>query len=663
VSLPISVMKGESAPIYPLPWSPELLSSVMQESMFSDVFAQLESRFNPSHSRTGIHDPSARVAAISTVDKEIDGAMQFVRSLLTRRNALVPISLLPPEILARVFHFLVLEEPPLSRGRSLGWIRVTHVCQHWRQVALDDSSLWARIWGVPTNTKWISEMLARAKNAPLDIEFNAVTAESLLMISPHLSQTRQLRFHTSCMSMFPSENVRGIYSREAPVLEHFEFTVNAYHAITFRDMLFKGHAPRLRTFTLSRVVIPWSFIPRGQLTELKIACPHEGGDFPGNLNQLIDLLVNCPALEILALDSCLPSQLTELPHGRTIHLPHLSRLRLRGSTSHILNMLKILKLPSSTTLHLNCTSEITSLHNNPEGFLLAVISAQFQSPVPVEFKSLSVTIWDYRTKSLNITASTFPSTLRNRQIQNLEGDIVGNTELVLSFDKLSITGFSTVLFEKACKMLPISNLEFISMSVMNMIDINWVELFSCCTNVTTMQATGRGASSLVRALTAPTVTNDGSSKEGRKRNPDDRESTPVQPASTVAHAHAAIFPKLKFLGLSELNFDGGILFDVFKRGLQQRMAASGAPLKLLRISDCNISTEHADDLQKLAQGFHWDKNVLGIVDGFENFDHYEQDLYDSGEDVFVGHDTALHDLDSDGWDDYTDDWDDYSDGL
>jgi hypothetical protein len=499
-------------------------------------------------------------------------------------------------------------------------------------------------------------MLARAKNAPLDI---AVTVEALLMILPHLSHTRQLRLHS--LSKLHYDSVREIHSWEAPALEHFEFTVHTYSPIAFRDlggnMLFKGHAPRLRTFALSRVVIPWSLIPRGQLTQLKIACPNEDVDSPGDLNQLIDLLVNCPALEILELYSCLPSQLTELPHGRTINLPHLSRLWLCGSTSRIMNMLKMLKLPSSTTLHSKCISKITSIHNDSEGLLLAVISAHFQSPVPVEFKSLTVTI-RYMTNPLNITASTFPSTLQNRQTQNFEGDIVGHTELVLSFDMLSNPGHSTDLLEKACKMLPISNLEFISMSAMNTMDINWVELFSCCTNVTTMQAIGHGTSSLVRALTAPTVTNSGSSKESRKGKHNDRESALIQPASTVAHAHAAIFPKLQFLGSTELNFaegkhNSGILFDVFERGLQQRMAASGAPLKLLRISNCNISTEHADDLQKLVHDFHWDEDE-GIIDGFENVDHYEQDLYDSGEGVFLGHGTALRDSDSDRWDIYTD---------
>ncbi|KAI0277170.1 hypothetical protein BGY98DRAFT_900306, partial [Russula aff. rugulosa BPL654] len=100
----------------------------------------------------------------------IDAARESIRSLLTRRNTLVPISVLPPEILARVFHLLVRKEPPFcGRRKNLGWIRVTHVCRHWRQVALGDSSLWSKISGMLANTKWISEMLARAKNAPLDI--------------------------------------------------------------------------------------------------------------------------------------------------------------------------------------------------------------------------------------------------------------------------------------------------------------------------------------------------------------------------------------------------------------------------------------------------------------------------------------------------------------
>ena len=252
----------------------------MQASIFSDIIAQIESRLNPGHSRTGFSDPSARVAALSTLDKGVDAARQFLCSLLTRHNTLVPISVLPDEILSRVFHFLVLEAPPLS-GRP--WIRITHVCRRWRQVAIDDSSLWARIWGIPTNTKWMSEMLARAKNVPLEIEFDDVGMSSpgaLPMIVQHLSHTRELSLHN--LSLYHFRNIQEIFSWEAPALERLELTAiqTVYSPFGFWEvggnMLFKGHAPRLRTISLIKVVIPWSLVPRGQLKHLKIDGPNEG---------------------------------------------------------------------------------------------------------------------------------------------------------------------------------------------------------------------------------------------------------------------------------------------------------------------------------------------------------------------------------------------------
>ena len=591
----------------------------MQASVFSDVFAQIESRYNSSHSLTSIHDFGAHAAAISILNKGIDVTKQFLHTLLTRRNSHLPIFILPPEILARIFHLLVLDEPLLLGRRNLGWIGVTHVCWHWRQVALDDSSLWARIRGTTVNTKWILELLVRAKNVPLDIEFNLNTVmraspEKLLIILPHLSHTRHLRFHGLSKPHF--DDVQEICSLEAPALEYFELTAITKFSMTFRDlgenMLFKGHSPRLRTLSLSRVVIPWSIIPRGQLTHLKIAYFDEDVHSPGDLNQLIDLLVNCPALEILALESCLPSQLAEFPHGQTIHLPHLSHLHLCDSTPRISNMLKMFKLPSSTTLHLDCIPSITS--NGSEGLLLPVISAQLQTPTTVEFKSLAATIGYFWASSLRIIASTSPPALRDHQTQKFGGDIEGNAKLVLSFNMQLGSGRTNDLFEQACKMLPISNLEFISVSAINTtdaIDINWVELFSCCPNVSTMLVNGHGTSSLVQALTAPTVTNAGSSRElkGRwKWKCDDRESTLVQPVSTMEHVHAGIFPKLKILGLTDLDFSEGkhpsnILFNVLERGLQQRMAASGAPLKLLRIIDCDICAEYISNLKKLVQDF------------------------------------------------------------
>jgi hypothetical protein len=83
--------------------------------------------------------PGHVLRPFSAVDEEIDAVMHLLQSL---RNAMAPISLLPPEVLSQIFHFLSLMDEPLgySRKKKLGWIIVTHVCWLWRQVAIDDSS-------------------------------------------------------------------------------------------------------------------------------------------------------------------------------------------------------------------------------------------------------------------------------------------------------------------------------------------------------------------------------------------------------------------------------------------------------------------------------------------------------------------------------------------
>jgi hypothetical protein len=608
-------------------------------SVFSDVSARVESRFN--HFRSVIHDPSARVAAISTVDREVDAAMRLIHSL---RNALAPISLLPPELLARVFHFLSLEEPPYSRNQDLGWIRATHVCRFWRQVALGDSSLWARISGIPTNAEWISETFARARNARLDFDIDfhrTLNPEVLLMFPPHISHTRTLRLtfypHISHprelrprgLSKSHSENFRCICFQEAPALEHFELRVLSTHPINYWDlsgtMLFNGRAPMLRTFSLFRASIPWSLIPRGQLTQLEISHSYyrlPTSDVPshGDLNQLIDLLVNCPELEVLVLESCLPSQLIHVPYGQTIHLPHLFRLRLGGSSSRITNFLKSLKLPTSTTLQLHCTRA------RNDNLLLAAVSAHLQSSVPVEFKKLRVNLNCMR--AFEVSASTSLPKSKISQSQDFESYV--DEEFVLSFDKIPS---EDLIIEHVCKMLPISNLEFLSIWAPSPFDRVCPEPFRRCHGVTTVQATGRGASSFVRALTTPKLADTGRGLKRKKLGHYNGDGTSVQLATrTALRAQAPIFPKLKFLSLQKLNFcenkpldslsgPPSILFDVVQNGLRQRKVDYRAPLDMLCIDNCSISTKQAYALQRHVKKLLWDGKGW---DGYED----RQSLWD-----------------------------------
>jgi hypothetical protein len=202
-------------------------------------------------------------------------------------------------------------------------------------------------------------------------------------------------------------------------------------------------------------------------------------------------------------------------------------------------------------------------------------------------------------------------------------------EFLLSFNELPELGLWTDLVERVCKMLPISNVQCLSISSRDIVDsINWVDLFKRCTKVTAMQAIGRGTTSLVRALTTK-LTNmrpgGPRSGKGRKMRGNNRDGTPAQPArSTAPHAQAPIFPKLTSLSLMEMDFSekehpSGILFDVVEKGLRQRRSAYRAPLKTLEIEKCAISARRAKALEKLVQGFHWDGEEV-IRDEFEDFD-------------------------------------------
>jgi hypothetical protein len=544
--------------------------------------------------------PRARAAALSEIDDQIDIAGRLARSLLVHRNAFAPIFVLPPELLLLIFRAHALAEPPWwsdAQTQKLGWIRVTHVCRHWRQVALNDSLLWAKISGFPTSTEWISETLDRAGNALLVVDLSGAPGrETLSIFSSHFSHTREFRLRT--LSLRHIDSIRGICDQEAPALEHFELGLAIASPIAFqrlvRTTFFKGRAPKLRTFSFSQVVIPWSLIPRGQLTQLKITLIDETPTpLVGDSRQLVDLLIDCPALEILVLEFCLPSGLMQFSHGKAIHLPRLSRLCLGGSCSRVAGLLNMLRPASSTTLHLCCIPEITLPHS--VYLILPLVSAQFHDPAPVEFKGFRI-ILNYSEPSMVIIASTAYTTLKTCPSDLSEGGMDGDVELALSFEGLRMRRHWADILERACSTLPISNLEFLSICAPHAIPVaNWGGLFQRCTELGTIRACGHGTSTLLRALDPP------------------------------KGAILPIFPKLTTLFLRKLDFsqavpNEGSLYDVLSRALQWRRTHGELPLKRLGIDRSIISAEHANALGRLVQEFGWSFE-RGILDRFDKLNH------------------------------------------
>jgi len=102
----------------------------------------------------------------------------------------------------------------------------------------------------------------------------------------------------------------------------------------------------------------------------------------------------------------------------------------------------------------------------------------------------------------------------------LEGDTDSDAELTMSFGGPQLFGYSTSkqgdILEDVFSMLPISNIDFFSISVSGFVpSVNWYELSQRCEKVTTIRASGRGTSGLLRFLAPLKPTQTSKGKEGR----------------------------------------------------------------------------------------------------------------------------------------------------
>ncbi|KAF8874427.1 hypothetical protein BD779DRAFT_1566758 [Infundibulicybe gibba] len=117
-------------------------------------------------------DPT-REDARRLIDQEIFALEDCARKLKTRRNLISPINQLPPETLSRIFAFCVTQ--------SITWVRsVTHVCRHWRDIALDFPQLWSAITIERfRKAPWTEVILRRSKMTQLSVTIHHPTPKQI----------------------------------------------------------------------------------------------------------------------------------------------------------------------------------------------------------------------------------------------------------------------------------------------------------------------------------------------------------------------------------------------------------------------------------------------------------------------------------------------------
>lgn len=292
------------------------------------------------------------------IDQDLAALAESMRVLHSRRNCLARIYCLPPEILVTVFrHFESFEDHTSTshhRGTPICLI-LTHVCKHWRQLALDCPTLWISVSCV--SPRWLDVMLERSKDAHLVATYHApVSLRGCL--EPVLSHLSRIKILKICSVSADVDRITELLSLQpAPSLKIFEFAVigNVHHSLMpISDTIFQGQVPLLQSIAFVLCSLNWAWSIFSGLRSLSVR--GTTGALP-TLVQLLSTLRYMPDLEQLTLQWL--SNMT--PFGDTELCDKVPLIQLKsialdiGTPKTIVSLFDRLVLPAGvkTALHLS----------------------------------------------------------------------------------------------------------------------------------------------------------------------------------------------------------------------------------------------------------------------------------------------------------------------
>ena len=321
---------------------------------------------NPSHA-------NSRERLQQAIDIEIRSLEESVGELKLR-NALSPISSLPPEVFGIIFSFLCLRgssSPDGKTDHNLARTRVSHVCHQWREIVLNQPLLWSHVDFTTLSLAGAAEILVRAKSVPLyleasfsghrwdDVRFSTFRKELQARV-PYIHHLR-----TKAEPVHLHSTLQGLVS-PAPTLEYLSLSSRGGHRnrkiaerLFIPDTLFDGTTPRLSCLELCNCNISWKSPLLEGLKYLEIHTP--SANARPKLAVWLSALDEMPQLKTLTLHAASPIA-PPFPFDveRTATLPSLTHLDILASPGDCGLALAHLDLPALTWL---CLTAISSLPN------------------------------------------------------------------------------------------------------------------------------------------------------------------------------------------------------------------------------------------------------------------------------------------------------------
>ncbi|RXW19998.1 hypothetical protein EST38_g5865 [Candolleomyces aberdarensis] len=316
------------------------------------------------------------------VDQRIAQLESEIRALKTHRNMVADTSLFPPEILSNIFIILrrligtghgYYYTPPAS------WAHVTHVCRHWRAVALDCPALWSELLFVSPKTTEM--MLQRSKNAPLTVKFTANLVRYHDILCKIVSQTGRLRdFELQNRSSTGSELLKTLsgFESTAPTLEklvlHGVPVGYGGQPYTLPENFLRDGAPSLRHLEVTQFAIRWDALPlSSSLTHLRLqnTAPENRPPRKAFLESMANLL----RLETLKLFACLPrsGDVSHPSRSLPVTLPSLRTLELHDSVAELCQFFRATQISKEARVNI----ELGDV--NPESESLGALFSAFKT--------------------------------------------------------------------------------------------------------------------------------------------------------------------------------------------------------------------------------------------------------------------------------------------
>ncbi|QRV89125.1 F-box-like protein [Ceratobasidium sp. AG-Ba] len=400
------------------PRSSETFGSGALEDLFTAISVEL--------SHAPLKDEQCRVARAA------------LRRVVNRNTKVVRISVLPDEILVRIFSLITsgrcnffpfadreVEGCPIMTTT----LAITHVCAGWRALAINTPSLWSHLDVVDEGLRrepgqGLSDSLdrlwlERVGNAPLALQ---VTREcdiakiyqhgEMTELVPHFENLRSLGVQANSLNSILAMLSYWVHISEAPRALH-ELVVagrkgrsyiNGKYTSPVLGFFFKK--PHFRSLKVLRIRhtafdIDWFKFAWPPLVHLElIAIPTKAS--PSN-SVLLHALMNLPELQVLKLQD------VDLIHKKdldinTVDLNHLERLELIELRSDMCSFLLSVIRPGPGELMLRLESPIES--NILRSFLEGLnVTKLYIKPARLHFLDALITIKDLRTLVIDFNNS------------------------------------------------------------------------------------------------------------------------------------------------------------------------------------------------------------------------------------------------------------------